>query len=366
MTKKLLVPFFSSFVILYYNNFMTNLTDQARDQLFETLVYDIRGDLERGIDSARRAAHQARVITYWNIGRRISESFLDQEFRSSYGTSLYRKLETRLNFKERVLQHMVQFYRSYPDQPPQTELTWTHYRYLLNIPDEEQRRRAERDMIRLKITSGVVKNFISIRKSSGIRRVRFNGGQLTLRRGVPYLYTIRRGSDIHGEPFSSRLDLGFRMSIDSEQAGYIQFVKARLVRSHKTLVGYRLETYHGRNEELYTYGARIDRIVDGDTLVARVDLGFGLVTHQRLRLRGINAPENSSRPGQRAKVFLQEALERAEKIVVKTHHTPGKYGRYLADLFILPGCDDLVRIAAEGEHLNQSLLDEGLAEVYEK
>ena len=40
------------------------------------------------------------------------------------------------------------------------------------------------------------------------------------------------------------------------------------------------------------------------------------------------------------------------------------YGRFLADVFYLPGEDDAEVVLAKGHYLNQELLDEGLAEIY--
>ena len=42
---------------------------------------------------------------------------------------------------------------------------------------------------------------------------------------------------------------------------------------------------------MYQYKAKIDRIVDGDTMDIVIDLGFKITTNQRIRLKGINTPE---------------------------------------------------------------------------
>ncbi len=42
---------------------------------------------------------------------------------------------------------------------------------------------------------------------------------------------------------------------------------------------YRLEKAKGKTEsDLFTYYAEIERVVDGDTIIAQVDLGFGVTT----------------------------------------------------------------------------------------
>ena len=46
---------------------------------------------------------------------------------------------------------------------------------------------------------------------------------------------------------------------------------------------------------MYVYKAKLDRVVDGDTLDAIIDLGFDITVHKRIRLAGINAPESRTR-----------------------------------------------------------------------
>jgi hypothetical protein len=41
----------------------------------------------------------------------------------------------------------------------------------------------------------------------------------------------------------------------------------------------------------YAYAAKVERVVDGDTLWVVVDLGFKAAVREKLRLRGINTPE---------------------------------------------------------------------------
>ena len=60
---------------------------------------------------------------------------------------------------------------------------------------------------------------------------------------------------------------------------------------------------------------RVQPVVDGDTLVVTVDLGFGVEVDQTLRLRGIDAPELSRQAGGRAREFVCEALSASERVV---------------------------------------------------
>ena len=42
---------------------------------------------------------------------------------------------------------------------------------------------------------------------------------------------------------------------------------------------------------MYKYRAILLKVVDGDTIDARIDLGFNIFIHERIRLWKINAPE---------------------------------------------------------------------------
>jgi endonuclease YncB( thermonuclease family) len=62
------------------------------------------------------------------------------------------------------------------------------------------------------------------------------------------------------------------------------------------------------DDEANAYLARVRRVVDGDTLVVTVDLGFAVEVGQTLRLRGIDGPELSRQAGERAREFVRQAL----------------------------------------------------------
>ena len=43
---------------------------------------------------------------------------------------------------------------------------------------------------------------------------------------------------------------------------------------------------------MYTYKAKLLRVVDGDTCDAQIDLGFDVSVKKRIRFAGLNAPES--------------------------------------------------------------------------
>lgn len=103
------------------------------------------------------------------------------------------------------------------------------------------------------------------------------------------------------------------------------------------------------------YNAQVKEVIDGDTVWADIDLGFGIYTTRKLRMKGINAPElhgESAEAGQKSKEYLTERI--GNKTVQITTYTPDKYGRMLADIFL------------DGVNINQEMIDKGFAVPYEK
>lgn len=92
-----------------------------------------------------------------------------------------------------------------------------------------------------------------------------------------------------------------------------------------------------RNLPMYVYKAVVIKVYDGDTITVRIDLGFNVTKTERLRLYGIDTPEvrGEERPdGLVARDWLRSLIMNKE-IIVKTYKDKkGKYGRYLADIFI--------------------------------
>lgn len=100
---------------------------------------------------------------------------------------------------------------------------------------------------------------------------------------------------------------------------------------------------------LYTYRAMVVRVIDGDTIVLDVDLGFTTwLRGQSFRLAGCNAAELSEPGGKEARDHLRALLPAGAKVTI-TSVKPDKYGgRYLAVVH-LPDMTDLVEsLIAEG------------------
>ncbi len=87
---------------------------------------------------------------------------------------------------------------------------------------------------------------------------------------------------------------------------------------------------------LYTYRATVVRVVDGDTCMLSIDLGFHVTIQRPARLRGINAPEKhgaTKAEAEKAAAHLF-GLTVAKRLTIQTHLDKNdKYGRILVELF---------------------------------
>jgi micrococcal nuclease len=118
---------------------------------------------------------------------------------------------------------------------------------------------------------------------------------------------------------------------------------------------------------MYNYNATCIKVVDGDTIDADIDLGFGVKIKKRIRLAGINAPESRTRNkvekklGLAAKERLIEIMDGAANCFELESQELGKYGRVLGRLHInkLAGKDTLTQVC-----VNDCLVKEGHAVEY--
>ena len=112
----------------------------------------------------------------------------------------------------------------------------------------------------------------------------------------------------------------------------------------------------------YEYTAKLDRVVDGDTCDALIDLGFNTWVKKRIRFKGVDTWEcrtrdlDEKKKGLAAKEFTKNLLENSDdgKFALRSHGV-GKYGRVLGELFV----------KGETKSVNDLLLENGHAYEYE-
>lgn len=95
----------------------------------------------------------------------------------------------------------------------------------------------------------------------------------------------------------------------------------------------------------YEYKARFKKVIDGDTIVLDIDLGFSVVlADQYIRLIGIDTPESRSKDrvekifGTASKKAVEEFMKLSDKenLIVRTifcDNNGDKYGRILGEVF---------------------------------
>ncbi|MBL7198394.1 MAG: thermonuclease family protein [Candidatus Omnitrophica bacterium] len=337
---------------------------------YKTLVSKIRTEL----DGLEFLIKQQTVLRYWRVGKYISEHLLENKERASYGDRLYERLSRDVGRNINTLERVVRFYRLYPISAPGQKLSWSHYRSLLAIEDQSERKRLER--------LAIVHDWDSKELSKYIKSLRQKGSQLQKPKIIPQLtftcgrlntYRLLKSKNLPpGQKSELLIDCGFQIWREFAQIKKLGLQEGDRVEVIKQGSSYSLNKVSIPEDELFTYLAYIDRIIDGDTLRALIDCGFEFVIRQKLRLRGIDCPELSTPEGQRAKRFVQKQLNNLDFIIVKTYKDrTEKYGRYLADIFYLPASrlrqaalkneKNQQRILEEGIFLNQELLDKGLA-----
>ena len=116
----------------------------------------------------------------------------------------------------------------------------------------------------------------------------------------------------------------------------------------------------------YIYRGKLERVVDGDTIDALIDVGFDIWIKKRIRYSGIDTWESRTRDLEekakgleakaRNKELLTEVSSKSGYFRLKSHGV-GKYGRVLGEIFITD---------KDGKqyNINEQLITEGHAYVY--
>jgi len=109
----------------------------------------------------------------------------------------------------------------------------------------------------------------------------------------------------------------------------------------------------------YLYYAQMVKVIDGDTIVATIDVGFDLYVKKYIRLAEINAPElNSTDPVERekaqaSKVYLESILPIGSKFIVNSKKLD-PYRRPIVEIFL----------TSNPISINQQMIDGGYAVNY--
>lgn len=313
----------------------------------------------------------ARVVTYWRTGWHIQTHLLANQRRAGYGQQVLDRLAEDLGVDESVLRRCLNFAQRLPklfspepipatwqesSQPlapsrdnPKARLTWSHYRALLSIENDRRRNalleQAAREEWPVAELQARIRREVARSTRSDTSK---SSSQLTPLRGTPGLFQIK---ELAGTRY---WDLGFESYRELSSAQARAFKPGDLVRL--TAEGTLERAPEAKPSELYTYDARLERVIDGDTLWLLIRLGGVEWRREKLRLRGIDCPERSTSAGVTAKRYVDAQLQRATRLVITTTK-PDQWDRYLSDVF-------LTTEAGEQVFLNNRLLELGHARLY--
>ena len=112
---------------------------------------------------------------------------------------------------------------------------------------------------------------------------------------------------------------------------------------------------------LYTYKALCLKVIDGDTADLDFDMGMDSHRYERVRFYGINAPETHGvkkdsdeyKAGMKSTDRVKELLTNRQLWVETVKDKTGKYGRYLATIWVV--------FDGKLVNVNELLVEEGLA-----
>jgi len=331
-------------------------------QIIEKDYQKILREVQNSLKLAQGKIIRNKVEMAWQIGK-IIETSLPKNQKEKYGKELIKKLERDILIGATVLYKMQGLYRTYPKLPKDdARLNWSHYRVLSGIKKADERKVLE-DLTKenswkvAELQEEVSKRKILPTKES--KSAKKNAAQkIQPTRGRLFTYKIVEiaGSD------KKLFDCGFKVFREGKERLPLG---AEIVMVSGKKEKYSISKSTVTPQQVYTYKAYLKRVVDGDTLHANIDLGFGIFHEEILRLAKINCAESKSAEGQKAKAAVEKIFSEVPFFIVKSIKTD-IFNRYVADIFLPKNKKetDLQKVADGGIYLNQLLLDRGLAEVF--
>lgn len=328
---------------------------------YSALVKSIQEELSELDFFVKRRTAEA----WWKVGKDIHQHLLENKQRADYGRFLIDRLAEDIGRDRSTLLRALQFYHAYPIVGVRRQLTWNHFRYLITVKDKAKREAFEEKVLKHGWTSGKLEEAIRLDRlkiEEPKEKPKGTVVKLPVTRSRLFTYQVLEPGYVHPIEEYFVIDLGFTVIIQAELKG-IKPKAAEIIESIKSGEKYSFKHSDAKPRELYAYKALVERVIDADTILLNIDLGFSCWVRQKVRLRGIDAPELSAKEGQEAKKFVEAKLKEVEFVAVKTYKSD-KYDRYLTDIFYSKDLAEPQAVLESGEFLNQELLDLGLAKAW--
>ncbi len=107
---------------------------------YKEILKDIQEILQRAKGRAYQAVDKVKVETYWELGSRIAKGELENKSRADYGKAVVLKLSGDTGTDKSTLYDAYRFFKIYPIfRTVCGKLSWSIWRRLIYIPDEEER-----------------------------------------------------------------------------------------------------------------------------------------------------------------------------------------------------------------------------------
>jgi endonuclease YncB( thermonuclease family) len=314
---------------------------------------ELRRGVEQVIFSGRAKVEEAWVRTYHETGRLIHEHVLRHGARADFGAKVIARLANDAKVSRRTLYECVQFYREFPIVRPVAQLGWNQCRLLCQVGDARERagliEQLKHERLRTVDLKARVRSVNAARRlAAAAEHVEIVAAAMPVNAPPLRLLKPKRGTPdrfhlvVRAEGVA--VDVGFKLYLPSAAAHagrIVQWVNGKFAPAPDATTA-----------DLFTYRAKVGRVIDGDTLAVTILLP-GCEMDEKVRLRGLDCPELGTEAGRNAKHRTEQLVAAATDIVITTSKVD-KYDRYLADVH-------LCQPDGEWLFLNNQLLREGHA-----
>ncbi|MBW0434982.1 nuclease [Leptospira yasudae] len=271
----------------------------------------------------------------------------------SWMQAISKELRKRLKkgFSERNLFYARKFYEIYGNSKLDVRLSWSHYRILSSITDETLRSKLMKEAIQGNWNRDDLA--FRVRDIGELRKA----PTLKWRRPQGSLWNCKI-KEVSQEKKTLLIDLGFYCYYElpkkqghSYKAGDIIEIQKEKPKGTWILSKSKVD----KVSELYFYSGEIERVIDGDTILVKLDLGFNIKTRQRIRLHNVWSAELGTSEGENTFELLKKKLHVKTKVIVRSR-SKDIYGRYVGEVLYSNKRNQKIEdIFTEGIYLNQEL-----------
>ena len=318
---------------------------QTNVQTYEQLVKTLREIRDEQPNLGGYRGGEENIREAWQMGDLIRAHVRNNREDAKYMHQLLENLTRDLGMKHSDLYYRVEFAKDYPSGRPQGSLTWTHYQMLLGVDDPREREELAKEAAAKTWDALQLREEISKRNRAKREIFETAAKEGTLPEMLPGPLHVYRIVRVETGPYEGKLavDLGLSNLFLPEETGSFK-EGDRVIDENRNL-----KIYEGPGVPGETYNAAVTQVVDGDTFFAQLDLGFKVLTEQKMRLARIDAPEFETSEGQAARKFLADMFDRSGGKIVVQSRVRDKYNRYLADVWV------------DGEYVNREMIAHGHA-----